>query len=166
MKQSCADLSRVDKLSKPVSGNCRNLPEVVCVQVHHEEFCKNALKEVYENMQTLPRYTHRPVREIVKIFLLKDSNLEQDIAEFRKQVHTHFNPHYDLEGDPVHRVVELRSYEVHGRVLGHQRGRRLGPSLDPWPSYLGCACACLAMCRACDVQLFVCVAVLSVYCTQ
>ena len=38
------------------------------------------------NDRTMPRYTDRAVRKIVKIFSLEDSNLEHDIAEFRKKM--------------------------------------------------------------------------------
>ena len=38
------------------------------------------------NDKTLPRYTDRSVRKIVKIFSLEDSNLEKDIAELRKKM--------------------------------------------------------------------------------
>ena len=34
----------------------------------------------------MPRYTDRAVRKIVKIFSLEDSNLEHDLAEFRKKM--------------------------------------------------------------------------------
>ena len=38
------------------------------------------------NDRTLPRYTDRSLRKIVKIFSLDDSNLEQDIAELRQNM--------------------------------------------------------------------------------
>ena len=88
------------------SQHCGGKAECCLIHFSKQELSESVLKEA-----PIMRSTFLPRGVVGEPSSLTDSHLRQAENGFKKQMSTHFNPHYNLECDSGHRV-ELRGVEA------------------------------------------------------